>query len=310
MSSNTFAGAQGIKNSFKGIGGAWGGIVFILTVCCLPAAAPAAKPMADIKGVQDPTLFTRLPNYYLPFANSFDEKQFDGHDFLVSQAGKAVKQRIEGHCVKYTYSYDASAGAPPSPLQIIRNYQNAGAKVGMETLFEAVNGSVHLRTTLRLNRNGRETWTEVRVPNSMTYYVTVIEREAMKQDVTASAEALRNGLKQNGHVEVPGIFFDSGKADIKPESGPALQEIAKLLKAEPGINVWVVGHTDYVGSAETNAALSAARASAVAKALAKDYGLDAKRLSAYGVGPYAPVATNATEEGRAKNRRVELVVRP
>jgi outer membrane protein OmpA-like peptidoglycan-associated protein len=109
---------------------------------------------------------------------------------------------------------------------------------------------------------------------------------------------------------VPGIFFDFGKSDIKPESAPALQEIAKLLKAEADIKVWVVGHTDYIGSAETNAALSSARAAAVVKALVQDHGLDGKRLSSYGNGPYAPVATNATEEGRAKNRRVELVVRP
>jgi outer membrane protein OmpA-like peptidoglycan-associated protein len=74
--------------------------------------------------------------------------------------------------------------------------------------------------------------------------------------------------------------------------------------------VWVVGHTDYVGSADTNVALSLARAKAVVQALVQKYGIDAARLAPFGAGPYAPVATNDTEDGRAKNRRVELVKRP
>lgn len=284
--------------------------VFIFIFSALAVSGAAAKGMADRKGVQDPALFTRMPHYFMPLANSFEDQPFAAYDFVTMQGNKTVKQHIEGHCVKYTYSYDTAAGAPPSPLQIVRNYQQAGVKVGMEVLFEAVNGSSHLRTTLFLNKAGRETWTEVRVPNSATYYVTILERETMKQDVVASAEALRSGLKQNGHIEVPGIFFDFGKAEVKPESGPALLEIDKMLKAEPGIKVWVVGHTDSIGSAETNAALAEARAAAVVKVLVQEHGVDDRRLAAHGVGPYAPVATNASEEGRARNRRVELVARP
>lgn len=286
--------------------------VILLGSCWLPSSVlAAAKPMTDFKGYQDPTLFTRLPNYHLPAVTSLKESPFDGYDFTVSQNGKSAKQRVEGHLVKYEYSFDATAGAPPSPLQIIRNYQNAGIQVGMETLFEAAGpGGGYKWITLRLVKDGRETWTEVKAANGATYYLTIVEREAMKQDVVASAEALRRGLQENGHVAVPGIFFDFNKADIKSESGPALREIAGLLTAEPGVKVWVVGHTDYIGSAETNASLSSARAAAVVQALIKGHGLDAKRLSSHGAGPYAPVATNATEEGRAKNRRVELVARP
>jgi OmpA-OmpF porin, OOP family len=86
--------------------------------------------------------------------------------------------------------------------------------------------------------------------------------------------------------------------------------VAKLLKANPALKVWVVGHTDNVGPAETNVTLSKARAASVVKALSQKNGADGKRLAPYGVGPYAPVATNATEEGRAHNRRVELVAQP
>lgn len=288
----------------------------VLLAVLLGALGPSvpgrtATPKTDFKGHQDPTLFTRLPHYFLPAATSVKESPFDGYDFLAVQGGKAARQRVEGHLVKYEYSFDAAAGAPPSPLQIVRNYQAAGTKAGMETMHEAAGpGGGYKSVTLRLVKDGRETWSEVKAANGATYYLTIVEREAMKQDVIASAAALANGLKQNGHVEVPGIFFDFNKAELKPGSAPALQEIASLLKAEPKVNVWVVGHTDYIGSADTNAALASARAAAVVKALVKDHGLDAKRLASYGVGPYAPVATNASEEGRAKNRRVELVVKP
>jgi outer membrane protein OmpA-like peptidoglycan-associated protein len=125
--------------------------------------------------------------------------------------------------------------------------------------------------------------------------------------VVANATVLQGGLAQVGHVEVPGIYFDFGKSDVKPESRPALDQVAKLLQANPSMRVWVVGHTDSVGSAESNVALSNARAAAVVRLLTQQMGIAPRRLAPYGAGPYAPVATNKTEEGRAKNRRVELV---
>ena len=128
----------------------------------------------------------------------------------------------------------------------------------------------------------------------------------MVQQVVASADLFKSGLKTSGHVEVPGIFFDTAKADLKPESEAALAEVAKLLQANATLRVWVVGHTDNVGGADSNVTLSNARAASVVKAL-QQKGIDAKRLAPHGAGPYAPVASNSTEEGRAKNRRVELV---
>jgi OmpA-OmpF porin, OOP family len=132
----------------------------------------------------------------------------------------------------------------------------------------------------------------------------------MKQDVVASADALGSGLAATGHVEVPGIFFDFNKSEIKPESQPALEQVARLLRGTPSLRVWVVGHTDWVGSTEINTALSNARAAAVVRALTQQFGLDPKRLAPQGVGPFAPVAANTTDAGRAKNRRVELVAQP
>jgi outer membrane protein OmpA-like peptidoglycan-associated protein len=108
-------------------------------------------------------------------------------------------------------------------------------------------------------------------------------------------------------VAIYGILFDTGKADLTPASGPALVEIAKLLKANAGLKVCVVGHTDMVGDLATNVTLSQARAQAVVSALVSQHGIVGSRLIPFGAGPYSPVASNKTEEGRAKNRRVELV---
>ena len=94
---------------------------------------------------------------------------------------------------------------------------------------------------------------------------------------------------------------------MKPESTPALTEVAKLLQQTPALTLFVVGHTDMVGDHASNMRLSQDRAKAVVAALTGRFGVAASRLKPIGSGPYAPVASNATEEGRAKNRRVELV---
>jgi len=139
--------------------------------------------------------------------------------------------------------------------------------------------------------------------------VDILETEAMKQNmVVVSASEIGQSLTASGKVAIYGIYFDTGKADIKPDSKPSLEQIGAFLKADPGVKLHVVGHTDSVGSFDSNLGLSRRRAEAVAAALVKDYGVAAGRLVGNGVASLAPVASNATEEGRAKNRRVELVL--
>ncbi len=104
-----------------------------------------------------------------------------------------------------------------------------------------------------------------------------------------------------------GIYFDTDKAELKPESEPTLVEISKLLKADAKLKLFVVGHTDNVGTFDHNLKLSQASAAAVVAALTKKHGVAAARLTPFGAGPTSPVASNAAEAGRAKNRRVELV---
>jgi len=283
--------------------------LFFAFVLAAAFAAAQKAPLKDLPGFKDPALFTRMPGYFLDYSGSLRESQFDAYQFWVQKGAKAEKQQIEGHKWIYFYRFDTSTGAPPSPLQIKRNYQNAALKVGGKVVYDEPNNSSYNRTTLVVAKNGQETWVEFSSGGGLSYYLTIVERQAMQQDVTANAEALKNGLAETGHAEVQGIFFDFNKSEIKPESQPALQEVVKLLQGSPSLHVWVVGHTDNVGTAEFNVTLSNARAAAVVKALVAA-GIDPRRLTPHGDGPFAPVATNTTEEGKAKNRRVELVAQP
>lgn len=138
----------------------------------------------------------------------------------------------------------------------------------------------------------------------------IIEVEGMEEGlVTVDAAAMARDIETTGSVALYGIHFDTGLAEIKPESEPMLREIAALLQQRPQLQLFVVGHTDNTGTFETNRTLSEARARAVVDALTSRHGVDARRLTPYGVGPLSPVAPNTTEDGKAMNRRVELVAK-
>lgn len=144
--------------------------------------------------------------------------------------------------------------------------------------------------------------------NRVLTLLDVIETKPMEAGmVTVDAAAMAKDISATGHVALYGIHFDTNSAEIKSESDSTLQEIAKLLKQDARLKLYVVGHTDNVGGYEYNVNLSQRRADSVVKTLGSKYGIDPKRLRSAGVGLLAPVAPNDAEEGRAKNRRVELV---
>jgi outer membrane protein OmpA-like peptidoglycan-associated protein len=142
------------------------------------------------------------------------------------------------------------------------------------------------------------------------FYMQVVEGKPMeggKVSVNLNAGEMAKSIAADGKVAVYGVYFDTDKSDVKPESKAALGEMAKLLQQNPQLKVFVVGHTDNQGALAHNVELSQKRADAVIKTLATDYKVDARRLAAKGVASYAPVASNDAEAGREKNRRVELV---
>ena len=136
----------------------------------------------------------------------------------------------------------------------------------------------------------------------------VVAPEKMDEMMTfVNADQMSKSLADSGNVALYGIYFDTDKDTLGPQSQTTLAEIAKLMTAGPQLKLRVVGHTDNQGKADYNLDLSRRRAASVVRELTSKYGVAADRLDSFGAGLYAPVASNDTDEGRAKNRRVELV---
>ncbi|MBW2465733.1 MAG: OmpA family protein [Deltaproteobacteria bacterium] len=256
----------------------------------------------DKKGCADPELFTRVPGFYL---DECEIKDFGAHEFIDPVTKEEVS--IEGRFYSYYYYLKDELSGRKSMLQIARNYSNAIDKIGGVFFMDNPNGSDN--TWMKVTREGKEIWAAIEQDHweGETYYLYIVEKEAMKQEVVANADVMADGISSTGHVALYGIYFDFNKSDLKPESEPTLNEIAKLITGNPNLKVFIVGHTDNVGDVDYNMKLSQARADAVAKALTTKYKVSPQNLKAYGVGQLAPVASNKTEEGRSKNRRVELV---
>ncbi len=139
-------------------------------------------------------------------------------------------------------------------------------------------------------------------------YIQIAEPKAMQTgQVLIDTAAMQAGLVSEGKIALYGIYFDTGKAALKSESKAQLDEMAKLMQAQADLKVIIVGHTDNQGGLEANVTLSQQRAEAVVQALSQTYKISTNRMMARGVANFSPVASNAAEAGRARNRRVELV---
>jgi outer membrane protein OmpA-like peptidoglycan-associated protein len=254
-----------------------------------------AQEEADVKGSLDHPLFTRMPGYYI---SEYSVKDFDR---FVSSYATGKDENWEGKVTNLEY-YIKRDARQPSMVQIALNYENAVKRIGGKILVSE--GRV---VEAKIEKGGGITYVHIEGFNEgRNYTVLIVESGTMKQDVVADAAALGASIAATGKAAVYGIYFDTDKALVKPESGSSLEEITRLLRQNPGLSLYVVGHTDNVGALDHNLKLSADRADAVVKALV-GRGIATARLKAAGVGPYSPVASNRAEEGRAKNRRVELV---
>ncbi len=268
-----------------------------MTIALLAAVAftgPAWAQTPDVKGSKDHPLVTRMPGFYI---RQYDEKEFDSAEVYVQDKGISVEGR------KYDIRYTLNDGInSPSRLQVMRNYENALGKLGGVFTYKRDD-----RFHCKVEREGKRTWVLLNAYHPADYYLTIVEEQGMRQDIQAKATEWMSSINTTGHAAVYGILFDTDKAVVKPESEPALKEIARLLQQNPTLSVHLVGHTDSTGLFAHNMKLSEARAAAVLNSLVGQYGVSASRLKASGVGPLSPVASNRTEEGRAQNRRVELV---
>lgn len=254
---------------------------------------------------------------------------FDQYKLITGRTAKGEfeGETLEGKVTRIVYQNPAER----STLEIFRNYQQALGKAGVTTLYTcAVDecGPAYARSAWsrhnglfaasdgdprylagKLATDRGTAYIALMVGKARTQ-LDVIEIKGMQGGlVVVNAAALAEGIDRDGKVSVYGIYFDTDKAVIKPESKPAIDEIARLLQQRPQLKIYVVGHTDMTGSLEHNRTLSEARANSVVAMLVESHGIAAARLEGHGVGPLAPVAPNANESGRARNRRVELVAR-
>ena len=240
----------------------------------------------------------------------------------------ADARRLEGRITRIAYRTNPG----PSILEVSRNFETQLTKAGFETLLACdtdacggipfteaidalpipqmwVDGFNYHYFAGRKADGGRETYASVVVSenNKEIYAQLIVAELGAIENKMVDAAAMAKGLGETGHIALYGIYFDTDKAVIKPESRPTLEQIAKLLASQPQLNVFIVGHTDSQGTFDYNLDLSRRRAEAIAQELVKNYRIAQPRLRTAGVGLLAPIGSNASEAGRALNRRVELV---
>jgi hypothetical protein len=321
---------------------AWCAALAFAVIPSLPGVATAQQ---DIAGAEDHPLVTR---YTGSFIDGYEVHDFDDFDLPLGPATKdaegnrvpSKKETVEGRRTRILYRGPAER----STLEILRNYQSALEGAGFETLFTCsgddcgrlftwllYHGEKQMKTgttggfdhakdlrylAAKLSGPEREIWVSLMIAVDTIFtkkpvtLLEIVEGEAMDTGmVTVNAEAMAKGIDATGHIAIYGVYFDTDSDQVKPESAETLTEIAKLLTARPSLNLMVVGHTDNQGSEEHNLDLSRRRAKSVVAELVGNYGASSSRLTSAGVGFYAPVASNDSAEGRAKNRRVELVKR-
>ncbi len=273
-----------------------GSIALFVLLSLLTAGAGFA---ADARGCADHPLFNRMSNFEIYEC----KKTYDQLIIKVDNDPKSPRNlRPEGDLatIKYIYKKPANVPSAPSDLQVMRNYQNAARQKGGTVLVDRPG-----YTALKFTREGGGAVYAVVTTGSGGYrlYVDVLEEKAMKQEITANL--MWEKLQKDGFISLQ-INFDTNKATIKPESMPLVQQIIDLMKSQPNLRVSIEGHTDNQGTAAANKTLSLNRARAVASAVAAG-GIRADRMETVGWGQEKPVADNRTEDGRAANRRVELV---
>lgn len=246
----------------------------------------------DAEGCKDSPLITRFPGSII---HSCENKEYEQADFPLGhdKDGNELTKHVEG---EYHY-LDIGTREGTSEIQVFRNFQTAIKNSGFTIDYA--------NSPEQIVAHKGSTW--IFIDNRGDYYYqTIVTEKAMQQEVTADASSLSDEINKSGHVAVYGIHFDTGKAAILPDSENILGEIVKLLQQNADLKLRVEGHTDNQGNAAANQVLSEKRAQAVVSWLT-GHGIPAARLSAKGLGQTKPIADNGSEDGRAKNRRVELV---
>ena len=304
------------------------GRYILIAILAFLLLAPMARAQ-DAPGCHDSPLITRYPGSSIVrcFHSEFDQFVLPLGP-AIAEDKLAKSQTLQGKVTRIMYV--APDGV--SPFAILSNYQTALKNGGFTTLFQCHTDDCRNGDwDVNLFQDQQDAWDNYggyqyqlsaqQTGQNGTVYVSlhltnkpvqitldVIEPHAMATGmIQVNSAAMAAALARTGHIALYGIYFDTGKASLKPASDATLKEIAKLLKQQPALKLYVVGDTDNVGSYESNMNLSDRRAAAVVAALTGRFGIASRRLKPVGIGPVDPVSSNESEQGRSKNRRVELV---
>ncbi|MEL6731613.1 MAG: OmpA family protein [Bacteroidota bacterium] len=244
--------------------------------------------------------------------------------------------QLEGKITRINYQYNQQP--LPSLYQLYKNYEQALKGKGAEILFscmreecgsrskqtdpmitmsalgamttEYMRFGTHAMLIAKFSKDGKQYHTGVYIreeKNQMMYELHIIESDELTLDKVTVTD-IEKGIEEDGKIAFYGIYFDFGKASLTSESNATLNQIATFLKNNPEKEFFVVGHTDNVGNYQSNLTLSEDRAQAVIDALGQRQ-VDISKLQSVGVGPVSPVSANNSDKKRAKNRRVELVLK-
>ena len=297
----------------------------------------------DMEGSKDHPMVSRYDGSSIV---DYDFREFDSYEILLGKVKRdpenpsekvaETSENLEGKVTKISYYIPEDR----STLEVFRNYEDALKAAGFEILFTCANNECGGRDfnhkvveyksgfgdnysdqrflAAKLARDEGDVYVSLYTvkntggggsdKNHIYTEVDVIELAPMQEAmVTVDANAMAEEIFETGSISIYGILFDFDKADIKPESAATIKEIATLLNDNPDLKLFIVGHTDNKGSLDYNTNLSQNRAEAVVAVLVSEHGIASSRITPKGLAFLAPVASNSTEEGRAKNRRVELV---
>jgi outer membrane protein OmpA-like peptidoglycan-associated protein len=264
----------------------------VVAIAKAPFRPTLAKPSDD-----DYRLLGRMPNYKPQ--GPAEKKNFDEAQFTVQEGDESREVAVQG--AKHAVVYDPKQGAAPSSdLEIQENYRAAIAGLGGQVLYTGPRMIVG-----RFEQNGQTIWVRVYSQDDWIDLRVIEEKPFQATIQPPQASALKSALDRQGRVALY-VNFETAKATLKPDTAKVVAEVVRLLKENPGLKLSIEGHTDNVGAQTVNEKLSRDRAAAVVDALTAA-GIARDRLRSAGHGPDKPIADNGASEGRAKNRRVELV---
>jgi outer membrane protein OmpA-like peptidoglycan-associated protein len=300
-----------------------------MAVFWLGAGAALAQG-TDVQGSSD---YPDIGRFEGSWITRYDAKDFD--EFWLATGPVEARERgegtmHEGRVVRIAYRTPAG----PSVLEVARNYENRLTENGYDILYKCRDdecGGYNFRyygaevlpaPAMTVNLDDFRYIAAVKQGSPTVYaavLVSINNGEVLNQVMAVEtgemenrmvdAKQMEEAISETGKIAIYGILFDYDKADIKPESRAALDQIAELMNGNPELKILVVGHTDNQGDMDYNLDLSMRRAQSIVAELSGAYGIAGERLTPAGAGFLSPVASNRTEAGRAENRRVELVER-